>query len=132
VRLSGDGRARRRGVLRPRADRRDGATPPRARRGHADGAQGLALVVNGAWVCLLAPLAGFVAIMLAGTRITRRQAGILSTASVFVGFAGAVVAFIDALSRDSEDRAVTTTAWTWLPGGGLKGRHRPPLRPPPL
>ena len=61
-------------------------------------------MVNGAWVCLLAPLAGFLAIMLAGTRITRRQAGIISTASVFVGFAGAVVAFIDALGA----RAPTT------------------------
>ena len=56
--------------------------------------------MNGAWVCLLAPLAGFLAITLAGNRITRRQAGNLSTVSVFVGFAGAVVAFIDALSRD--------------------------------
>ena len=77
-------------------------------------------MVNGAWVCLLAPLAGFLAITLAGNRITRRQAGILSTVSVFVGFAGAVVAFIDALSRDSEDRAVTTTAWTWLAAGDFK------------
>ena len=77
-------------------------------------------MVNGAWVCLLAPLAGFLAITLAGNRITRRQAGILSTVSVFVGFAGAVVAFIDALSRDPEDRAVTTTAWTWLAAGDFK------------
>jgi NADH-quinone oxidoreductase subunit L len=77
-------------------------------------------VVNGAWVCLLAPLAGFLAITLAGNRITRRQAGILSTASVFVGFAGAVVAFIDALSREPDDRAVTTTAWTWLAAGDFK------------
>ena len=77
-------------------------------------------MVNGAWVCLLAPLAGFLAITLAGDRITRRQAGILSTASVFVGFAGAVVAFIDALSRGPDDRAVTTTAWTWLAAGDFK------------
>src|SRR4029079_9116034 len=90
----------------------------RARRRQADGASGL--VVNGAWVCLLAPLAGFLAITLAGDRITRRQAGILSTASVFVGFAGAVVAFIDALSREPDDRAVTTTAWTWLAAGDFK------------
>jgi hypothetical protein len=31
----------------------------------------------GGWLCLLAPLAGFLAILLAGTRITRSQAGIL-------------------------------------------------------
>jgi NADH-quinone oxidoreductase subunit L len=78
-------------------------------------------VVNGGWVCLLAPLAGFLLITLAGTTITRRQAGILSTASVFVGFAGALVAFIDAWARHSpDDRAVTTTAWTWLTAGDFK------------
>ena len=39
---------------------------------------------------------------------------------MFVGFAGAVVAFIDALGRDPDDRAVTTTAWTWLAAGDFK------------
>ena len=78
-------------------------------------------MVNGGWVCLLAPLVSFLAIMLAGTRITRRQAGTISTASVFVGFAGALVAFIDAWARHSpDDRAVTTTAWTWLTAGDFK------------
>ena len=48
---------------------------------------------------LLAPLAGFLAILLGGMRITRRQAGLISTTSVFVGFAGALVAFVDALGR---------------------------------
>jgi NADH-quinone oxidoreductase subunit L len=78
-------------------------------------------MVNGGWVCLLAPLAGFLLILLAGTRITRRQAGIVSTASVFVGFAGALAAFIDAWARHSpDDRAVTTTAWTWLEAGEFR------------
>jgi NADH-quinone oxidoreductase subunit L len=74
-------------------------------------------VINGAWVCLAAPLAGFLAILLAGTRITRRQAGVISTASVFVGFAGAVVAFIDAWSRSADDRTELTAAWTWYKAG---------------
>ena len=74
-------------------------------------------MITGAWVCLLAPLAGFLAILLAGTRITRRHAGIVSTASVFVGFAGALVAFLDAWSRDPDDRTELTTAWTWLKAG---------------
>src|SRR5262245_15804058 len=78
-------------------------------------------MVNGGWVCLLAPLVGFLVITLAGTRITRRQAGILSTTSVFVAFAGALVAFIDAWARHSpDDREVTTTAWTWLTAGDFK------------
>ena len=64
------------GLRRARADRRDGAAQPRARRRQLHGAEGLVtLMAVGAWVCLLAPLAGFLAILLAGTRITRRQAG---------------------------------------------------------
>jgi hypothetical protein len=37
-------------------------------------------MVTGAWVCLLAPLAGAVAITVLGTRISRRGAAYLSTA----------------------------------------------------
>jgi NADH-quinone oxidoreductase subunit L len=74
-------------------------------------------MVTGAWVCLLAPLVGFLAIVLAGTRITRRHAGLISTASVFVGFAGAVAAFVDALGRSPDDRTELSTAWTWLQAG---------------
>jgi NADH-quinone oxidoreductase subunit L len=77
-------------------------------------------MIWGSWVCLLAPLVGFGAILLAGTRITRAQAGVLSTLSVFVGFAGAVVAFVAALGRNPDDRAVTTTAWTWFSAGDFK------------
>jgi NADH-quinone oxidoreductase subunit L len=77
-------------------------------------------MVFGSWVCLLAPLAGFLAITLLGTRITRRQAGALSTLSVFVGFAGAVIAFVDAWARDAHDRVELTTAWTWLSAGDFQ------------
>ena len=77
-------------------------------------------MIFGGWLCLLAPLAGFLAIMLAGTRISRNQAGMLSTASVFVGFAGAVIAFVDALGRSPDDRSELTTAWTWLTAGDFK------------
>jgi NADH-quinone oxidoreductase subunit L len=74
-------------------------------------------VVFGGWLCLLAPLGGFLAILVAGTRITRSQAGVLSTASVFVGLAGALIAFADALVRNADDRSESTTAWTWLTAG---------------
>jgi len=74
-------------------------------------------MVFGSWLCLLAPLAGFLAIMVLGTRITRRQAGALSTLSVFVGLAGAVIAFVDAWGRSADDRVEVTTAWTWLSAG---------------
>jgi NADH-quinone oxidoreductase subunit L len=74
----------------------------------------------GGWLCLLAPLAGFLSILLAGTRITRGQAGVLSTASVFVGCAGAVIAFVDALGRSVDDRSELTTSWTWLTAGDFR------------
>ena len=77
-------------------------------------------MVYGGWVCLLAPLAGFLAILLAGTRITRRQAGLVSTLSVFVGFGGAIVALVDALGRDPNERVELTTAWTWLQAGDFE------------
>ena len=71
----------------------------------------------GAWICLLAPLAGCVLILLGGTRIPRRAAGVIGTLSVFVGFAGAIVTFVDMVSKDEAERSEITTAWTWLQAG---------------
>ena len=68
----------------------------------------------GAWICLLAPLAGALAITLLGTAISRRIAAWISTISVFTAFAGAVVAFVGLLGREHEERQVVTSAWTWL------------------
>ncbi len=76
-------------------------------------------MIAGAWLCLLAPLGGALAITLLGGSISRRTAAWLSTFSVFLGFAGAVTAFIGLLTRDAEERQVVTTAWTWLAAGGL-------------
>ena len=76
-------------------------------------------MIAGAWICLTAPLVGAIAIALAGNRISRRTAAWLSTASVFVAFAGAVVTFFGLRSNGSED-AWTATAWTWLQSGSFK------------
>ena len=71
----------------------------------------------GAWICLVAPLVGALAITLLGTSISRRTAGVLSTLSVAIGFVGAAVAFFDLLGRDGEERREVTSAWTWLTVG---------------
>ena len=71
-------------------------------------------MIAGAWICLLAPLAGALAITLLGTAISRSAAAWISTTSVFVGFGGAVVALIGLLGRDHEERQVVTSAYTWL------------------
>ena len=74
-------------------------------------------MIAGAWVCLVAPLAGALLITLAGTRISRRTAAFLSTLSVFVAFAGAVVTFIAMWGRDAAERSELSTAYTWLGAG---------------
>jgi NADH-quinone oxidoreductase subunit L len=74
-------------------------------------------VVAAAWVCLLSPLAGALLITLAGTRISRRVAGFLSTLSVAVAAVAAAVAFLDVTGKDGEERSETSTAWSWLTSG---------------
>ncbi len=77
-------------------------------------------MIAGAWVCLLAPLGGALAITLAGPWISRRAAGWISTLTTFVAFAGALVAFFGLWSRDAEDREQLSTAYTWLAAGDFE------------
>jgi NADH-quinone oxidoreductase subunit L len=70
-----------------------------------------------AWVCLASPLAATVLLALAGTRISRRGAGYVSTVSTMVSFAAAVVAFVIMLGESPGARAHATTSWTWLSAG---------------
>jgi len=74
-------------------------------------------MIAGAWLCLLAPLAGALVITLAGTRISRSTAAWISTGSVFVGFAGALVAFVKVLGESPADRSHLSTSYTWLAAG---------------
>jgi NADH-quinone oxidoreductase subunit L len=70
-----------------------------------------------AWVCLASPLAATVALALAGTRISRRGAGYVSTASTMLSFGAAIVAFVSMLGDSPDARAHATTSWTWLSAG---------------
>ena len=72
-----------------------------------------------AWVCLFSPLAAAVLITLGGTRIPRRIAGYLATASVAVAFVAAVVDFFAVLGRSDSDQQQISTAWTWLEAGNF-------------
>jgi NADH-quinone oxidoreductase subunit L len=74
----------------------------------------------GAWVCLVSPLAGALAVTLLGTTISRRAAGYLATLSVFVAFAGAVVSFVEMWGRGADDRSELSTAYTWLAVGDFR------------
>jgi NADH-quinone oxidoreductase subunit L len=73
----------------------------------------------GAWLCLFAPLAGTVLITLGGNRLPRVAAAWISTASVFVAFAGAVWSFFGLRAHGSEHGHVSV-AWTWLQSAGFK------------
>jgi len=70
-----------------------------------------------AWTCLALPLAATIAIAAGGTRISRRTAAYISTATTFGSFAAAVIAFVIMLGEDPHQRAHATTSWTWLSAG---------------
>jgi NADH-quinone oxidoreductase subunit L len=70
-----------------------------------------------AWICLLLPLASALAITLAGTRISRRVAGYISTLTTMGAFAAAVVVFAEMLGKSEQHRGAVTTSWTWLSAG---------------
>jgi len=77
-------------------------------------------MIWGAWICLLSPLAATVLITLGGTRISRRTAAYLATASCFVAFGGALASFIGLLAREGSQRELISTAWTWISGGSYR------------
>ena len=77
-------------------------------------------MIAGGWICLLAPLAGALAIVLAGQRISRRTAGWISTLTTFVAFGGALMAFLGLWAADPDDRERVSTAYTWLAAGDFE------------
>jgi NADH-quinone oxidoreductase subunit L len=76
-------------------------------------------MIASAWICLLSPLAAALAITLSGTRLSRRGAGYLATASVAVSFVAAIVAFAGLLGDRPEERYHPSTLWSWLTAGQL-------------
>src|SRR5688572_30423984 len=77
-------------------------------------------MIFGAWLCLLAPLGGALAITLAGQLISRRIAGYISTLTTFLAFGGALVAFFSLWGRQPEEREELSTAYTWLAAGDFE------------
>ncbi len=77
-------------------------------------------MLAGAWICLFAPLAGAVAIAIAGDDISRRTAGWISTLTTFAAFAGALTALVSVLGDDPGEREHLETAYTWLAAGSFQ------------
>jgi NADH-quinone oxidoreductase subunit L len=76
-------------------------------------------VIVAGWICLFSPLAAALAITLWGTRLTRRGASYLATASVAVSFVAALVAFALLLGDPPDDRSHYSTLWQWLTAGSF-------------
>jgi NADH-quinone oxidoreductase subunit L len=76
--------------------------------------------ITTAWICLFTPLAAVALITLGGNALSRRAAGIISTGSVALSFAAAVVCFSTMLTRSPDDRREVSTAWTWLSAGNFR------------
>ena len=74
----------------------------------------------GAWICLLSPLAGALAITISGHWISRSVAAWISVLTTFVAFGGALVTFIALWSADPSDRESVSTAYTWLAAGDFR------------
>ncbi len=66
-----------------------------------------------AFICLFAPLAGVVALTLAGSRISRTTAAWAGTAFAFASFAAAVAEFVALLGEGTAHRAHTYSLYTW-------------------
>jgi NADH-quinone oxidoreductase subunit L len=77
-------------------------------------------MVYGAWLCLLAPLAGALAITLLGPWISRRLAGYISTLTTFLAFGGALVTLYTLWDREPDEREHVSTAYTWLAAGDFE------------
>jgi len=77
-------------------------------------------VIAGGWICLLAPLAGAIAITLAGGHISRRTAGWISTLTTFAAFGGALIALFGLWAANPDDRERVSTAYTWLAAGDFE------------
>jgi NADH-quinone oxidoreductase subunit L len=76
-------------------------------------------IVTTAWICLFLPLVAVALITLGGNALSRRAAGVISTGSVFLSFAAAVVCFATMLGESPHDRHHLSTAWTWLSAGNF-------------
>jgi NADH-quinone oxidoreductase subunit L len=77
-------------------------------------------MIAAAWIALFSPAVGVVVIALLGERISRFQAGLVASGATLVSFVCSVIVFASLLGESPEDRAHSSTLWTWLSAGNLK------------
>ncbi len=76
-------------------------------------------MIAAAWFCLFAPLGAAVAITVLGSRLSRRGAGYLASASVLASFVAALVSFALLFGETPDERSHPSTLWRWLTAGDL-------------
>jgi NADH-quinone oxidoreductase subunit L len=72
-----------------------------------------------AWCTLLFPLAGCLAISLAGRRLPGRAAGFLGTSALALSFASAIATLISLNGQDHEHKQIVAVAWDYASSAGL-------------
>jgi NADH-quinone oxidoreductase subunit L len=72
-----------------------------------------------AWLTLLFPLAGCIAVALAGRTLPGRGAGYLGTGALALSFASAVGTLLALLDQDHEHRQVVAVAWDYASSAGV-------------
>lgn len=75
--------------------------------------------MNAIWILPGLPLVGAVVLLLAGRR-SDRFGHVLGTVMSGTAFVFAVMLFLDMLSRDADDRAVSDTLYSWVPVAELQ------------
>ncbi|HUZ83974.1 MAG TPA: NADH-quinone oxidoreductase subunit L [Gaiellales bacterium] len=73
-----------------------------------------------AWICLFAPLAGVVALTLAGSLVGRAAAAWVGVACSAASFAAAVAVAVHLLGNGSSHRTFTYTLYTWAGSAAFK------------
>jgi NADH-quinone oxidoreductase subunit L len=79
-------------------------------------------VTTWAWLVLLCPLVGTIAIALGWARLPGRSAGWIGTGAIALSFVFSVVMFVALLSRSPEHRQLTSTLWSYDSSVGVDAK----------
>jgi NADH-quinone oxidoreductase subunit L len=77
-------------------------------------------MIAAAWIALFAPAGAVLVIALAGNRIGRFQAGLVASGATCISFVCSLIALVSLLGEAPEERAHSSTLWTWLSAGDLR------------
>jgi NADH-quinone oxidoreductase subunit L len=76
-------------------------------------------MIAASWLALFSPAGAVVALAVLGQRVTRRQAGLLVSASVLLSFVCSAYVLVRLLTESADERVHPSTLWTWLSAGSF-------------